>query len=66
MSEIKCLENYKRLKEMLQNGESGDAEYFSQKIGISTRSFFRLLNYLDKLNNMKPKFNKTSRRYYLD
>lgn len=35
MSEIKCLENYKRLKEMLTKGEKGDAgRVASRTLGV--------------------------------
>ncbi len=58
MSKIKCHENYKVLREMLLNGEKGDAEYFSNKLGISSRSFYRLIKYLKDIENMEVSFDK--------
>lgn len=66
MGDIKCLENYKRLKEMLLNGENGDASYFSNKQNVSTRTFFRLLKYLHEIEGMQVVYNKTKNTYYLE
>lgn len=66
MNDIKCLENFKRLKEMLLKGEKGNARYFSSKLNISTRTFFRLIKYLDEIEEIKTKYNKTSDTYYIE
>ncbi len=66
MSEIKCLENYKRLREMLLNGYKGDADFFSKRLNISKRSFFRLVKYLKEIENLSIQFNKNTETYYLE
>ena len=66
MCEIKCLENYKNLKIMLEHGEKGDADYFSKRLGISKRSFFRLLKYLQEIDNMDVNYNKCTGIYSVD
>ena len=66
MSEIKCLENYKRLKEMLTKGEKGDANYFATKLGVSDRTFYRLINYLKEIEQLNIKLNKSTRGYYIE
>lgn len=66
MSEIKCLDNYHQLREMFQKGEKGNIEYFTAKIGIKPRTFHRLLNYLEKIDDMKVSYNKFSDYYYLN
>nr|WP_319570031.1 helix-turn-helix domain-containing protein [uncultured Draconibacterium sp.] len=66
MSEIKCFENYKRLKEMLIKGEKGNADYFSKKLGISNRTFYRLIKYLKDIEQLKIKLNTVTNCYYLD
>ncbi len=66
MGDIKCLENYKRLKEMFSNGEKGDAIHFSNRLGISTRTFFRLLKYLHEIDDIKATYNKNTNTYYVE
>ncbi len=66
MNEIKCIENLKWLKEMLLKGEKGDAGYFSSKLNVSERTFYRLMNYLENMNELKIRFDKTNRTYYLE
>jgi hypothetical protein len=66
MHEIKCLENYKHLREMFSKGEKGNARYFSEKVGISTRSFFRLISYLREIDNMEICYDKENKTYYLE
>lgn len=66
MNDIKCLENFKRLKEMLLNGEKGNTGYFSSKLNNSTRTFFRLIKYMDEIEGIKVRYNKTSDTYYLE
>jgi hypothetical protein len=65
MENIKCLDNYKWLKEMLLKGYRGDADFFSKKLNISRRTFFRLLFYLKEIDNLEVVFNKKSKVYYL-
>lgn len=66
MSEIKNLENLVRLKEMLRAGEKGDAVYFATKLGVSKSTFYRLVNYLEKINNLKISYNRAEKSYYLE
>lgn len=66
MNDIKCFKNYKELKEMLRNGEKGNACYFSSKLNISTRTFFRLIKYLDEIEGIKARYNKAEDVYYLE
>lgn len=66
MSDIKCLENFERLKEMLLKGEKGNGYYFSSRLNISTRTFFRLLKYLYKIDGIKVKYDKTGDTYNLE
>jgi len=63
MSKIKCIENYKELKEMLLKGEKGNAEYFSGKLNISSRSFYRLVKYLKDIEVLDITFEKSSGKY---
>ncbi len=63
MSKIKCIENYKELKEMLLKGEKGNAEYFAGKLNISIRSFYRLVKYLKDIDGLDIKFEKRSGIY---
>ncbi len=65
MGDIKCLENYKRLKEMLANREKGNAKYFSRKLNISTRTFYRLVKYYYEIEGVQIKYNKNQDFYYL-
>lgn len=66
MSEINCIENLKRLNEMLSKGEKGDAAYFSKKLGISRSTFFRLLKYLEDLYGYKINYSNIRKTYYLE
>mgnify|MGYP006294914855 CR=1 FL=1 len=66
MNQIKCFQNLDRLNEMLLKGEKGDAAYFSAKLDISERSFYRLLNYLKNVNGLNVRFDKARRTYYLE
>ena len=66
MSEIKCLDNYHQLPEMFLKGEKGNGEYFSNRLGISTRTFQRLLKYLDKIDNLKVYYDKYADSYRLE
>ena len=66
MNQIKCFQNLDRLNEMLLKGEKGDAAYFSAKLDISERSFYRLLNYLKNINGLNIRFDKARRAYYLE
>ncbi|MFW6275165.1 MAG: hypothetical protein ACOC2M_00865 [bacterium] len=66
MNQIKCFQNLDRLNEMLLKGEKGDAAYFSAKLDISERSFYRLLNYLKNANGLNIRFNKARKTYYLE
>ncbi|MFW5804307.1 MAG: hypothetical protein ACOCWG_03640 [bacterium] len=66
MNQIKCFHNLDRLNEMLLKGEKGDAVYFSEKLDISERSFYRLLNYLKNVNGLNVRFDKARSTYYLE
>ncbi len=66
MNQIKCFQNLDCLNEMLLKGEKGDAAYFSAKLDISERSFYRLLNYLKNINGLNIRFDKGRRTYYLE
>lgn len=65
MTEIKCIENLKRLNEMILKGAKGDATYFSAKLDISESTFYRLIRYLEVIG-LKIKYNKTKKIYYLE
>ena len=64
MEEIKCLENYKRLREMLLAIEKGYACYFSSKLHVSTWTFYRLIAYLKEIENLDVKYDSYSCAYY--
>jgi hypothetical protein len=66
MSEIRCFEKYKRLREMLTKGVKGDANYFSEKLNISNRTFYRLIKYLKEIDQLNIQFNKNKGTYYLE
>ena len=66
MSEIKCIENYIKLKEMFNRGERGDSEYFTAKLQVSKRTFHRLIKCLKEVERINIKFDKYSNVYYLD
>ena len=65
MNEIKCLDNYRQLREMFLNGEKGNGKYFTSRLGISIRTFQRLIKYLHIIDNIKVQYNKYSNYYYL-
>lgn len=65
MSDIKCLENYFRLKKMFEKGYKGNPEYFAQKLYISRRTFYRLLKYLKETDNLEIDFDRGTQTYYL-
>ncbi len=50
MTEIKNLENLVRLQEMLYAGEKGDADFFSTKLDVSKSTFYRLVSYLETID----------------
>jgi len=64
--EIKCLETYNRLKEMLINGEKGSACYFSAKLNISKRTFFRHKKHMERMEGLIIRYNKADDSYYLE
>ena len=66
MNDIRCIDNMRRLKKMLYAGGKGDAIYFSEKLGVSRRSFFRLLKSLEEVNGLKINYNKVKNTYYLE
>ncbi len=66
MNKIRCLENYKRLKEMFKMGDRGDANYFSEKLGISNRTFYRLVKYLKEIEQLNIKYSTQTNWYYLE
>jgi len=66
MTGIKCLDNYRRFKEMILKGETGSACYFSSRLKISTRTFFRLIHYLNDIDGLKINYNKANDIYYLE
>lgn len=65
MYDIKCLENYFRLKEMFEKGYKGNPEYFAQKLNISRRTFYRLLKHLKETDNLEIEFDRITQVYYL-
>ena len=65
MSDIKCLENYFRLRKMFEKGRKGNPEYFAQKLNISVRTFHRLLRHLKETDKMKIDFDRKTQAYYL-
>ena len=66
MGNIKCLENYNGLRKMLFHGEKGNAGYFSTKLNISTRTFFRLIKYLYEIEGIRVIYNRNKNIYYLE
>ncbi len=64
--EIKCIETYNRLKEMLIKGEKGSACYFSAKLNISRRTFFRHKKYMESMDGLNIRYNKAIGMYYLE
>jgi hypothetical protein len=65
MDKIRCLENYHQLREMFLKGEKGNAKYFTNRLGISTRTLQRLIRYLNKIDNLKVQYDKSIDLYYL-
>ncbi len=65
MDNIKCLENYCRLKEMFEKGYKGNPDYFAEKLNISRRTFFRLLKHVKETDGLKIDFDKSNQVYYL-
>lgn len=63
MSKIKCLDNYHELREMFIRGERGNKNFFTRRLGIKPRTFYRLLNYLEKMDGMIIKYDKFSDTY---
>jgi hypothetical protein len=66
MPEIKCLENYNLLKELLLKGERGSACYFSAKLNISRRTFFRHKKCMERMEGLIIRYNKAGDSYYLE
>jgi hypothetical protein len=66
MSEIQCLEKYKRLREMLIRGVKGNANYFSDRLDISKRTFYRLIKYLKEIEQLNIRFDRHTDEYYLE
>ena len=66
MDELLCLNKLTRLKEMLSHGEKGNAAYFSSRLQISNRTFFRLKAHLEKIYGLKVKYNKIQDTYYIE
>ena len=65
MSEIKCLDNYYELREMFLKGEKGNMDFFTKRIGIQPRTFYRLLKYLEKIDGINIQYNKFSDVYQI-
>jgi hypothetical protein len=65
MNEIKCLDNYCRLREMFLRGETGDIDYFTNRLGIKKRTFYRLIKYLEIIDGIKVLYNKRLQIYYI-
>ncbi len=55
-----------RLKELMLKGEKGDAAYFSVKLDVDERTFYRLKKYLEFTNGLSIKFDRTKKTYYLE
>ena len=66
MNGIKCLDNYHQLREMFLKGEKGNLKYFTNRLGISARTFYRLISYLDKMDDIKVRYDKSMDLYYLN
>jgi predicted DNA-binding transcriptional regulator YafY len=66
MNEIKCLDNYLRLKEMLEKGCKGNPEFFAKRLGVSKRTVKRYIRALRKKENMNIIFDRSNRVYYLE
>lgn len=65
MDNIKCIDNYYRLKELFEKGYKGNPDYFAQKLNISRRTFFRLLKHLKETDNLEIEFDRKIQVYYL-
>lgn len=65
MCDIKCIENYFRLKKMFEKGYKGNPEYFAKKLNVNRRTFFRLLKHLKEKDNLEIDFDRITQTYYL-
>jgi hypothetical protein len=65
MDNIKCIDNYSRLKELFEKGYKGNPGYFAQKLNISRRTFFRLLKHIKETDNLEIEFDRKTQAYYL-
>lgn len=65
MSKIKVLDNYHLIREMFRKGENGDINFYTKRVGINERTFYRLLKYLEIIDGIKVEYNKRQRIYYM-
>ncbi len=64
--DIKCLDNYIKLKKNFEEGYKRDIGFFCERINVSKRTFHRLIKYMHLINGYNVKYNKQTVCYYLD
>jgi hypothetical protein len=50
---------------MFLRGETGDIDYFTNRLGIKKRTFYRLIKYLEIIDGIKVLYNKKLQIYYI-
>ena len=65
MSQIKCILNYIELRSLFKKGVTGDALFFTSKLKISKRTFFRLKLLLEEHEKMEIVYSRDINKYYL-
>lgn len=50
---------------MFLRGETGDIDYFTNRLGIKKRTFYRLIKYLEIIDGIKVLYNKRLQIYYI-
>ena len=66
MNEIKCIENYTRLKIMFEKGRKGNSKYFATQLGVSMRTFSRMVQMLRELDRLSIVYSRQRNEYYLE
>ena len=51
---------------MLLKGVKGDVSYFTENLNISKRTFFRMVKYLEEIEEVNVQFDKYNGTYYIE
>jgi hypothetical protein len=65
MTQIKCIENFLELRHLFRKGVTGDINFFTDRLTISNRTFFRLIDLLKKHEGMDIIYSRSTNRYYI-